>query len=157
MTAVLRAVLTEFPAWSVDQVIVEAQKRGVTQGVGSIRSNIYNLKSRLKVEKEKAAKPTPAPAPKPAPTQMSEHDELEKEATGLPPKDSPHRAEAELTLRKEIVEFVFKKGLAGVKELLDGCGLSPRICVEFMTHEWFERHTDGRWRLSKAGKEQVEM
>lgn len=164
MAHVLRAILKEQPAWTNDQVIAEAVKRGLTQGVGTIRTNLYLLRSKAnRANKESKAPAKPAPAPKPAKTgpitaaQKAEFAERQEESTGLPPKDSPLRAEAELTLRKEVVEYVFKKGLASNGDLIRDCKVPARIVGDFMTHPWFEQHTDGRHRLTPEGKNQVEM
>jgi hypothetical protein len=161
MSHVLRAILAEQPAWSNDQVIDEAKRRGVVQGDGTIRTNLYQIRTVLK--KEKPAEAKPAPAPKPVRTgpvtaaQKSEHAEKQEEAAGLPPKDSPLRAEAELTLRKVVVEYLFKKGRANNGEIIRDCKVGPRIIGDFMTHEWFEQMADGFHRLTLAGKNQVEM
>lgn len=162
MTAVLRAILAEHPDWANGDIINEAERRGVTQSVSVIRTNLYQIKTAMKKAAEAPPKPAP-PAPKPAKVgpvtaaQKAEHAEKQEEAAGLPPKDSPLRAEAELTLRKTVVEYLFKKGRANNGEIIRDCKVGPRIIGDFMTHEWFEQMADGFHRLTIAGKNQVEM
>lgn len=144
LSATLRTILTAHPDWTNDQVITEAQKLGVTAGVGSIRSNIYQVKSRLKLGEKKDK-----PAPRPAAEATEEKNEGESE--GLPPKDSPFRAEAEQTLRKKIAEYIFKRGLVSSGDLIRDCKVSPRIVNDFMNHPWFESHMQ-KWRLTTVGK-----
>lgn len=157
LTATLRAILTESPDMETGAIVAEAKKRGVTATDSSIRSNVYQVKSRIKIEKQKAAgtppaaKPAPTPAARPAPPKTPEDEPDDKEFEGLPPKDSPHRAAAELTLRKTVAEYVFKKGLVAAGDIIRDCKVSPRIVNDFMNHPWFESHMQ-KWRLTIQGK-----
>lgn len=157
---IIRDIIARYPDYSIDQIADVARTRGLGQmGNTYLNATIYRVRNELKKAKEeKPAAPTPKPAPVVEDAPAGETDETpekkNKSERTLPPKESPHRAAAELTLRKEVAEFLFKKGYAGAGELLKECGVSPRIVQEFMSHPWFEPHPlqKGSWRLTAAGK-----
>ncbi len=56
-------------------------------------------------------------------------------------------------LRETVAEYVFKKGLVSIGDIIRDCGLDHTAANDFMQHPWFERHMD-KWRLTKQGKEE---
>lgn len=142
---IVRDILVGNPEMSVADVIVEARRQGCTVGDGSLRTLVYTIRSQVKnAQAKNNAKPT-------QPKNEKDDEDVGDAAEGLPPKDSPFRAEAELTLRKKVAEYVFKKGLVASGDIIRDCKVSPKIVNDLMNHPWFESHMQ-KWRLTSAGK-----
>lgn len=150
-TQVVREILTENPDMSAADVVAEVKRMGLPNSAGSIRGIAYNVRSKLKDERKRDGRGAAKPPTRPEPEPDDEGENAGDAHGGLPPKDSPFRAEAELTLRKKVAEYVFKKGLVTSGEITRDCRVSPRIVNDFMDHPWFETHMQ-KWRLTAAGK-----
>lgn len=81
-------------------------------------------------------------APKPAPPVVKAN-----EKTGL------GGLVADRGLLERVAEYVFKKGLVAIGDIIRDCGVDHTVANDFMQHPWFERHMD-KWRLTKLGKEE---
>lgn len=79
----------------------------------------------------------------------------------MPPIGHEDRPAAIEAARRRIVEFLFKRGLATTGEVASTCKVGFRIISEIMDSEWFEQEkgkfNKDKWRLTIAGKNQVEM
>jgi len=129
----VKAVWEKNPDLTPAQVVSAVQAGGCTHPKDKIAAIAYLVRSKMPV----SARGTP-----------SARDTR-------PPLDSPLRPAADLTLRKKMAEIVVRGGLVEIGHVVSAIGLPEAAVAELLTgHEWFEKAADGRWRLTKKGKEE---
>lgn len=114
-------------------------KRGLTGEVAKAPRN--SVKAALGTVGQTAQKPAePKKPPEPKPPE---------------PKKTTHLGGVvdDKGLREKVAEYVFKKGLVWIGDIIRDCGLDDASADAFMQHPWFEQHM-GKWRLTKLGKEE---
>jgi hypothetical protein len=122
-----------------DPIIAEIKRlTSSTASIATLRSMISTKRWYVKNEGTKTDGPPP----------VAEPNTEEVDDAGVDGEDD------ELELRKEVAEFLFKRGLATNAEIMNKCGIPSSRISDFMRHEWFEYETrTQQWRLTSKGKQ----
>lgn len=99
--------------------------------------------------------PDPLPAVRVPDVEDETEDEPETEDQPAPrialKRTDPEFDTKLVQVRRQVAEFVFKKGLVSGREIMVAIKVAGPMIREITNHPWFERHMD-KWRLTAAGK-----
>lgn len=141
VSAVMRAIVQADPNVGYSVVAQKVREAGFDNSEESIRSLLYNVRSKVKQAGKKVTEPPSTVKEAAAATRYDSNGS----------RKMPQDVGDELKLRKEVAEFIFKKGLVSTGDIIRVCGISHDVINSFMNHPWFESHMQN-WRLTATGK-----
>lgn len=147
-TSIIKEMLKKDFSTKADVILAEVKARSNTKGTDqSIKAQISKIRSDMKSVANLAKMQ--------ANDDKVNHNAMTNKEVEAAAGAEDEDGDEELELRKEVAEFLFKRGLATNAEIMRQCGIPSSRIMEFMKHPWFEYvAASQQWRLTVLGKQE---